>query len=195
MKGYTYDGVLGDVDPTTEKKSSIASLRNIMQRQSSSSVKGYDDDKKSMTKSIASSQKKRNRSTNKNTSRKTRGKYMTLKKGSLSINQTFSSEEEEISFHDDSSSSAIDTVEEGPALSIHECYAPPGKLGVSIDTLDGVAVIHKIRQGSPLEGILYPNDVIVAIDEVDTSSMSSSAISSLLAKRMGDTRKIKYIRG
>jgi len=49
-----------------------------------------------------------------------------------------------------------------------ECFAPPGKLGIVIDTTPEGPVIHKVNPGSPLEGIVWPGDIIIAIDDVDT---------------------------
>ena len=47
-----------------------------------------------------------------------------------------------------------DEEEEALATMRSECYAPPGKLGVAIDTVNGQPVVHRIKEGSPLKGIL-----------------------------------------
>jgi hypothetical protein len=60
--------------------------------------------------------------------------------------------------------------------------APPGKLGIVIDTTLEGPIVHKINPQSPLEGSLFPGDIIVAIDDVDTRAMSASAITALMVR-------------
>ncbi len=76
-----------------------------------------------------------------------------------------------------------------------ECFAPPGKLGVAIDTVSGHPVVHRVREDSPLSGVLRRLDVIVAVDEVDTFNMNAADVTSLVAKRMNKKRKIRFLRG
>merc|ERR1719203_308265 len=75
-----------------------------------------------------------------------------------------------------------------------ECFAPPGKLGVAIDTLNGIPVVHRVKSGSPLEGILLHKDRIVGIDEVDCTNMSAADVTKVMVTRMNKTRKISYVR-
>ena len=76
-----------------------------------------------------------------------------------------------------------------------ECFAPPGKLGVAIDTINGQPVVHRVKDDSPLSGVLGRLDVIIVVDEVNTADMSAADVTSLVAKRMGNNRKITYLRG
>lgn len=73
-------------------------------------------------------------------------------------------------------------------------FAPPGKIGVAIDVLDGQPVVHRVRRGSPLEKILQPNDVIIAIDDEDIGCMSAADVTSKLVRRMDRVRKITFVR-
>ena len=73
-------------------------------------------------------------------------------------------------------------------------YAPPGKVGVAIDVIDGNPVVHKVKRGSPLEGLLQPKDIIIAIDDVDTTCMSAADVTQLMVKRMKFDRKITFVR-
>ena len=73
-------------------------------------------------------------------------------------------------------------------------FAPPGKIGVAIDVYNGQPVVHKVRKGSPLENMIQPNDVIVAIDETDTSCLSAADVTSMMVKRMDRVRKITFVR-
>lgn len=71
--------------------------------------------------------------------------------------------------------------------------APPGKLGIVIDTTLEGPVVHKINAQSPLEGILFPGDIIVAIDDVDTRAMSASAITALMVRTANLRRKLTVL--
>jgi len=74
------------------------------------------------------------------------------------------------------------------------CFAPPGKLRIAFDMKGGVPVIHKVKLGSPLEGILSRHDKVVGIDEVNTRNMTAADITKVMVGRMEKTRKISYIR-
>lgn len=73
-------------------------------------------------------------------------------------------------------------------------YAPPGKVGVAIDVINGQPTVHKIRSGSPLEGLLQHGDIILSIDDVETSNMSAADVTHLMVRRMNYRRKISFIR-
>ena len=73
-------------------------------------------------------------------------------------------------------------------------YAPPGKVGVAIDVINGQPSVHKIRNGSPMEGLLQHGDIILSIDDVKTSNMSAADVTQLMVKRMNYRRKISFIR-
>jgi len=73
-------------------------------------------------------------------------------------------------------------------------FAPPGKVGVAIDHVDGHPVVHQVKRGSPLEGLLQPNDRVLAIDDVDTTCMSAADVTQLMAKRMNYNRRITFAR-
>lgn len=106
------------------------------------------------------------------------------------------SKSEEVDFGDDGQefSDGLHISLDGTALK-GECFAPPGKLGVAIDTVNGKPVVHRVRDDSPVAGVLRKYDLIIAIDDVDTSSMTAADVTSLMAKRMGTNRKITYMRG
>jgi C-terminal processing protease CtpA/Prc len=67
---------------------------------------------------------------------------------------------------------------------------PPGKLGIVVDTTLEGPVVNKVNDASPVEGLLFPGDIIVAVDDVDTRAMSASAIYSLMKKTSGERRTI-----
>jgi hypothetical protein len=71
--------------------------------------------------------------------------------------------------------------------------APPGKLGIVIDTTLEGPVVHTINPGSPLEGVLFPGDIIVAIDDIDTRAMNASAITALMVRTANVRRKLTVV--
>jgi hypothetical protein len=74
-------------------------------------------------------------------------------------------------------------------------YAPPGKLGIVIDTTVEGPVVHKVNSGSALEEQIWPGDIIVAIDDVDTRAMSASAITELMVQTAHQRRKLTVVSG
>lgn len=74
-----------------------------------------------------------------------------------------------------------------------EVDAPPGKLGIVIDTTLEGPVIHKVNATSPLDGLLFPGDIIIGIDDIDTRAMSASAITALMVKTANKRRRLKVM--
>lgn len=75
----------------------------------------------------------------------------------------------------------------------HTIVAPPGKLGIVIDTTIDGPVVFKVNPGSPLEGHLFPGDIIIAIDGVETRAMSAMEITSLMVKTANQARNMLVI--
>jgi hypothetical protein len=75
------------------------------------------------------------------------------------------------------------------------CFAPKGKLGIAIENGPvGVGpVVHKIKKGSPLEGILKRGDRIVGIDDADTRELSAADVTAWMVDKMDCRRKITYM--
>eukprot|EP00934_Nitzschia_sp_Nitz4_P003745 Nitzschia sp. Nitz4//scaffold52_size167869//58145//59869//NITZ4_002271-RA/size167869-processed-gene-0.159-mRNA-1//-1//CDS//3329554020//3735//frame0 len=74
-----------------------------------------------------------------------------------------------------------------------EVLAPPGKLGLVIDTTVEGPVVHRVNDGSALKGQVNPGDIIVSIDNVDTKAMSASAITNLMVKTANKQRKLVLV--
>lgn len=68
--------------------------------------------------------------------------------------------------------------------------APAGKLRVVIDTTLEGPVVHSVNEASMLSGKIFPGDVIIAIDEVDTRAMSASAITAVMVKTANQNRTL-----
>lgn len=80
-----------------------------------------------------------------------------------------------------------------PNMTSRLVMAPPGKLGIVIDTTLEGPVVHKVNPGSALEDKVYPGDIIVAIDDVDTRAMSASAITALMVKTANQERRLTVL--
>jgi hypothetical protein len=58
--------------------------------------------------------------------------------------------------------------------------APPGRLGLTLAVTSDGPKVRSIRAGSSVEGLLFVGDVVVAINDTDTRTLSISAIYNLL---------------
>ena len=64
-----------------------------------------------------------------------------------------------------------------------EVIAPPGRLGVVFkgdETGPGHSV-HKVRDSSDLAGQLLPGDMVVSVNEIDTSTYDHDQMAALLS--------------
>lgn len=75
-----------------------------------------------------------------------------------------------------------------------EVLAPPGKLGIIIDTCPEGPVVHSIKDNSPLLGLIFTGDMIVAIDDEDTTGWSAHYLTRLVAQKSKVTRKLTVLR-
>jgi len=74
-----------------------------------------------------------------------------------------------------------------------DCYAPPGKLKIVIhSTKDGPAV-HTVKKGSSLEGHIFPGDLIISVDNVDTRSYSAEQVMKMMTAKTRFERKITVL--
>lgn len=74
-------------------------------------------------------------------------------------------------------------------------FAPPGILGVIIDTPeDGASVVRTIRQCSPLRDELLVGDTITAINDEDIHNLNAIEVSRLISSRMNLQRKFTVVR-
>lgn len=74
-----------------------------------------------------------------------------------------------------------------------DCYAPPGKLHIVIhSTKDGPAV-HTVKSGSSLEGHIFPGDLIISVDNIDTRSYTAEQVMKMMASKSDKERKITVL--
>jgi C-terminal processing protease CtpA/Prc len=91
--------------------------------------------------------------------------------------------------------SAVDgsysSVVEAATLSIAQPIAftaPPGRLGITIDTSKGCPVIFEVEAHSAIRKLVVPGDYIIEIDGVRVRDMSTAAISALVSAKQQQHR-------
>jgi hypothetical protein len=98
----------------------------------------------------------------------------------------------------DSSSLELNSYSGRPPQGLHsivcrDCFAPPGKLKIVIhSTKDGPAV-HTVKEGSSLEGHIFPGDLIISVDNVDTRSYTAEQVMKMMTARTKFERKITVL--
>lgn len=101
------------------------------------------------------------------------------------------------SFSDDAS---FDAHYQDPNASVKEValevWAPPGKLGVVIDTPnDGAPVVHAIKDSSPIADKLQVGDKLIAVDDENVETMTAIKVSKLISRKSANsTRKLSIVR-
>ena len=70
-----------------------------------------------------------------------------------------------------------------------EFTAPPGKLGIVIDTSTGKPVVYQVHRLSAIKEHICIGDVLCEIDGVNTRSMSHTAISALMSANAKNERR------
>jgi hypothetical protein len=78
---------------------------------------------------------------------------------------------------------------------LFDVFAPPGPLGIIIDTTPEGPMIHSLKPSSQLLRLVNPGDLIVGLDGVDTQNMTAATFTRLMAKRSQGERKITLLKG
>jgi len=66
---------------------------------------------------------------------------------------------------------------------VYDFYAPPGPLGIVIESTSEGPMVHSMSHSSPLLGIVDRGDYIIGLDDVDTKGMNAAQLTRLMAKR------------
>jgi C-terminal processing protease CtpA/Prc len=72
--------------------------------------------------------------------------------------------------------------------------APPGRLGIVIDTTNEGPLVYHVLDDSPLLNKLHPGDFIISMNDVDTRSMSSSQLSDIIRQTSESYRMLTVLR-
>ena len=71
----------------------------------------------------------------------------------------------------------------GGGRNLFEVRAPPGPLGILIDSSKDGPIIHSIKDESPLKHLVEPGDIILSVDGVDTKSMDAVAVANWISSK------------
>ena len=90
--------------------------------------------------------------------------------------------EEQSSIEDDDIESCYTDHKNKPQKSplsteVYDVYVPRGRLGLIIDTKSSGPVVHSIKPSSALIGVLEKGIKILAVNDIDTTTMSVAALS------------------
>ena len=79
---------------------------------------------------------------------------------------------------------------------VMDVMAPPGKLGVVIDTPDdGAPVVHAVKDSSVIAHLVQVGDLLVAVDDEDVREMSAIKVSKLISRKSANpSRKLTIVR-
>ena len=66
---------------------------------------------------------------------------------------------------------------------LFDCYAPPGPLGIVIETTPEGPMVHSLKPESKLASLIHTGDLVVGLDDLDTRGMTAATLTRLMAKR------------
>jgi len=78
-------------------------------------------------------------------------------------------------------------------LRCHDVIVAPGKLGIVVKSAVQGATIIQVKEGSPLQNVVFPGDVIIAIDGTDTRCMSGPEITVIMALKGAKARRLTVL--
>jgi S1-C subfamily serine protease len=80
-----------------------------------------------------------------------------------------------------------------PSTILREITAPPGKLGLVLNTTDRGPVVQEVASGSPLEGMVWPGDIIISIDDIKTKNMSADQVTQYMTDNLFKKRRLTVL--
>ena len=81
----------------------------------------------------------------------------------------------------------------GPFRVKRNVIAPPGKLGIIIKQSLKGCMIHGVKSGSPTEGRLFGEDLIVALNDEDVTGHTAQQLTLLIAKNIDIDKKFTVL--
>lgn len=72
--------------------------------------------------------------------------------------------------------------------------APPGRLGIVIDTTNDGPLVYHVLDDSPLLNKILPGDFMIGMNDVDTRSMSSNQLSDIIRQTSESYRMLTVLR-
>ena len=87
---------------------------------------------------------------------------------------------------------SYDSVLRKPGL--YDVFAPPGPIGIVVDTTNNGPAVHSLKNSSPMIGLIAPGDLIVGLDDDDTRGMTAATLTRLMAQKANQKeRKITLL--
>jgi len=75
-----------------------------------------------------------------------------------------------------------------------DVMAPSGKLGIMVANTAGYGpAVHTIRPGSPMEGLVFVDDIIIAVNNINTREYTAEQITQIMKDTVGQERKITVL--
>ncbi|KAL7512692.1 hypothetical protein ACHAXN_009739 [Cyclotella atomus] len=75
-----------------------------------------------------------------------------------------------------------------------DLQAPPGKLGIMVANTAGFGpAVHTLRDSSPMAGLIFVNDIIIAINDTDTREFTATQITQMMKDTVDQERKITVL--
>ena len=65
----------------------------------------------------------------------------------------------------------------------YDVFAPSGPLGMVVDTVAKGCIVHSLKKNSPMQDLINPGDLIVALDDFDVRKMDAASLTKLMAKK------------
>lgn len=66
---------------------------------------------------------------------------------------------------------------------LYDVFAPPGPIGIVVDTTKDGPAVHSLKRTSPMLGLINAGDLIVALDDIDARGMTAATLTQLMAKK------------
>lgn len=77
---------------------------------------------------------------------------------------------------------------------IYDVFAPPGPIGIIVDTTKDGPSVHSLKQNSPMTGLINPGDLLIGLDDMDTRGMTAATLTKLMAEKANQReRKITLL--
>lgn len=79
---------------------------------------------------------------------------------------------------------------------LYDVFAPPGPIGIVVDTTKHGPAVHSLKRTSPMLGLINPGDLIVGLDDEDARGMTAATLTRLMARKSNQKeRKITLLTG
>jgi hypothetical protein len=86
-------------------------------------------------------------------------------------------------YDDEDKASSVAASSVAPSNVTYDVFAPAGAIGIVVDTSAKGCVVHSLKKSSPMQGLMNPGDLIIALDDFDVRKMNAASLTKLMAKK------------